>query len=135
MNTELFRKIRKDITLPGGVEIDLSRFEMSGWEEGSPECGTTRCVAGWAIYETTGKPLYADSGTRHSDATIALADRLGARKYSDTQVDLEDLGAKLLGLDGTNRTLFYTDEDTAATFVALAAEGKHDEATEFLNEA
>lgn len=132
MNTELFRKIDKDITLPGGIGIDYNRFEMAGWEESEPECGTTRCVAGWAIYETTGQPLYTDGGSRHSEATVELAKRLGAQIHSVEgveHVDLEDLAAKVLGLDREDRVLFYTDEHIAAEFVRLAAEGKHEAAS------
>lgn len=132
-NTELFRKIHEVIApAPGVIAWDL--FNMSTWEDGDNSCGTTRCVAGWAIhYATDGAPLYNPSGTGHSAAVVNLAIRLGAGRYNDDTVDLEDLGAKILGLEGSDRQLFYVDEERAVDFVLLAAQGREDEASEVLD--
>lgn len=128
----MFRKINEVISpAPGVIAWDL--FNMSTWEDDSYGCGTTRCVAGWAIhFATDGAPLYVEGGPGHSEAVIDLARRIDARRINEDTVDLEDLGGRLLGLEGTDRNLFYVDDDTAAEFVRLASEGKEDEAREVL---
>lgn len=129
MNTELFRKINEVIAPAGVIAWDV--FNMGTWEGVNASCGTTRCVAGWAIHLTTGQPLFADEFKMHSSVTD-LADRVGARRYAEGMVDFEDLAAGLLGLGIYERSLFYADEETASEFVALAAEGREDEAREVL---
>ena len=131
MNTELFRKINEVIAPAGVIAWDL--FNMGAWEGVNASCGTTRCVAGWAIhFEIGGGPLYKDDGLSLADSVYDLADRIGARRYAEGMVDFEDLAAILLGLGIYERSLFYADEETAAEFVALAAEGREDEAREVL---
>ncbi len=129
MNTELFKQI-DDIIAPAG-QIDYSRFGMGTWES----CGTTRCLAGWAIYLTTGQPLWNRDGIRQSDATLALAREHGAKMYSDGEADFETLAGKLLGLAPQERALFYLENDLAAEFAHLAAQGRHDDARRALRRA
>lgn len=121
MNTELFRKIN-DV-----ISRDRGGLNMDSWEN---VCGTTRCVAGWAIYFEAGEvPLYADSTTgRYSDGVMELAARVGV-SMRDSLL-FPRLGAKLLGLRCSE--LFYVDDDLAARFVALAAEGRDEEALALL---
>jgi len=114
VNRELFKKINDVIGGPHGLYLD--KFNMTIWE-GVESCGTTRCVAGWAINLTTGEPLFNGRG-KFSGATERLAESMGL-----AGVDLEEMGARLLDLGMADRTIFYSDEWTAAEFVRLAAEG------------
>lgn len=116
MNRELFQRIDEIIRV--GDEIRHDKFYMNSWESG---CGTARCVAGWAIHLTTGEPVF---GPDHhlSRATVALVEQLGVRK------DCAELGGKLLGMERSDSWLFYTDEETAAEFVRLAAAGEEEAA-------
>ena len=125
MNTELFKQI-DDIIAPAG-QVDGSRFDMGSWES----CGTTRCVAGWAIHLTTGQPLWAD-GYQQSDATLELAREHGTTMFSDREADFGALAGKLLGLAPQERELFYSEDEVAAEFVHLAAQGRHDDARRVL---
>lgn len=126
MNTELFKQI-DDIIAPAG-QIDYDRFDMGSWER----CGTTRCLAGWAIHLTTGQPLWHSGGTRQSDATLELAREHGTKMFNDDEADFETLAGKLLGLAPQERILFYLEDELAAEFTHLAAQGKHDEARRVL---
>lgn len=119
MNQELFKKIDGIIT--PAPEL----LHMDSWEDDNV-CGTTRCIAGWAINLTTGAPLYGRDG-HQSEATLALARRLGVevresiagREY----VEIDELGAALLELTPGERPAFYMNKDQAARFVELAAAG------------
>lgn len=135
MNIELFGKIDEVIS-PRPGRIDSLAFNMDSWEDDSYSCGTTRCVAGWAIYFATGEASVYDRSGRHSNSVLELAGSLGTWLYDTDdayEADLEDLAAKLLGLSRQERRLFYTSEEVAAEFVHLAAQGKLDEAREVLD--
>lgn len=123
MNTELFKKIHEVISVQPG------KFDMEYWEDRDADggCGTTRCVAGWAIYLTTNRSLTDDSGAR-SQSTYDLADRLGVRAEYDI------LGAKLLDLPPQAVELFYVSDDRAREFVRLAAWGQDDAALGLLGD-
>jgi hypothetical protein len=112
-NTERFRKVHEIIEQEG-------KLGMAEWES-SPMCGTTRCISGWAIYNEIGEPLFDRNGV--SPAVHELADRLGVEREN-----FELIGLKLLGMETRDVSVFYTDEDTAREFVALAAQGRDDEA-------
>jgi hypothetical protein len=124
MNTKLFEKVRKS--------TDDGRLEMRGWEFRREEaCGTTRCMAGWAIYHTTGEELYQwtlDGSTkRHAPSVTRLAEELGVPD------GFEEIGGELLGLTPDEAgTAFYMDDDYAARFIALAAEGREEAARQVL---
>lgn len=131
LNTELFKKIH-DV-----ISITPEQFDMAGWEDTDSGCGTTRCVAGWAIhFSLEGGNLYDGRGD-HTDALIALAKKVGSKVTMDRQgyeyVDLETLGGKLLGLEAGQKGVFYVSEDRAAMFVELAAEGRDQDALDGLN--
>ena len=134
MNTELFRKIDEVIAIDG-VEPDPDKLDMSSWEEETPSCGTTRCVAGWGIHLTTGKPLY-DSHGELDESVIELANEHGVEvkhhAISGKVVDFEELGAKVLDLEGDEKLVFYVGGETAVGFVHLAAQGKKDQARRIL---
>lgn len=125
MNRELFQKIDKVFT------EHPEWHDQSSWES---RCGTTRCVAGWAIHLTTGKPLYTapDGATRHPSVS-AMARRLGL----PARVSLSDLGAELLGLDDRERyALFhYADNDEAREVVAAGAAGDRERFTAVVDRA
>lgn len=121
MNQELFKKVHDVIS---ATPRDL---EMSTWEEPENQCGTTRCVAGWAIFLTTGKPLYTPESNymRMDPSVLELA---GPTVTRDQDVKFEQIGADLLDLQFNECWLFYADSGIAREFVRLASEGKFDEA-------
>ena len=134
MNQPLFRKIVEVIHVENA--IDFGVFNMGTWESSNTDtgasCGTSRCLAGWAIYfELKGAPLY-DAGVYNSQRVIDLAERIGARMINDGFVDMADLGAKLLGLDERESSIFFADEETAAEFARRAARGNFAGARELL---
>ena len=123
MNTELFAKIRDMI------REHPEQHDQSAWEsQPVDECGTTRCVAGWAVALTTGLPVYSwqpGEEIRLSDATLRLAHEKG--------VYVEDLGdngvvpalaARLLSLTPNEAgSLFYSEDERAHRAVEKAAAG------------
>lgn len=128
MNTELFKKVHKSITLEEGL-----KFNMGSWESFTPEgqepseCGTTRCVAGWAVYETIGVPLFNGKGS-WSDEYLNLEMHYGAHS-------IVNVACKLLDIDlEVGNQLFYADEDVAEQFVKFAAEGDEEMAMYVLND-
>lgn len=134
MNTELFKKIH-DV-----IRADPAGFDMGTWEGlkdyGHPACGTTRCVAGWAVHFASGEGgLFAiiDGRAEYSPGVLALAGRLDVALSFDRDHPVADLGAKVLGLERGDRELFYADEKTAAEFVRLAAQGDDEAARAVLD--
>lgn len=109
LNIRLFQKIHAQI----------ESFPESH-NQGSWECGTSRCVAGWAVHLTTGQPVYATIGLH--PATRELAGELGVRTGS-----IPAVARRLLGVtaDEAGR-LFYADDEQAAEAVRLAATGQAD---------
>lgn len=120
MNIELFKKIH-DV-----ISVEPKRLWMSEWES---ECGTSRCVAGWAAYLTVGVPLYTSDG-EPDPAYAALQEDLFGKPVG---VDFAYLARKLLGLPCGASRLFYRDDQTAAQFVHLAAYGRVAEAMSLLD--
>ena len=132
LNTELFKKIHEV------VSANPQRHDQGTWEsvltqDGTsflPECGTTRCVAGWAVHLTTGQKLFHwEPGMPSvilSDSTIRLAQEHGIPIES-----IDDLGvvpnvaSKMLGLtDIEAENLFYNaGDDRAREIVAAAVAG------------
>ena len=137
MNRELFKKIDDMITLTP------TRLDMESWENqpaDRTECGTTRCIAGWAVYETTGQPLYViddDGLVRQHPSLTTLAERLGTAisgKGTEFQeVNISALAVKLLDLPRSHRALFYSEDDIAAAYVKAVAEGRDDDAARLLD--
>lgn len=131
MNTELFKKIH-DI-----IQTDPEGFDMWTWEGlkdyEHPACGTTRCVAGWAVHFASGEGGLYIVGERveWTPGVLALAERLGVDFAGRRPV--ADLGLKVLGLERGDRKLFHTDEKTAAEFVRLAAQGDDEAARAVLD--
>ncbi len=124
-NIELFAKIDRRLTEEEGL------LEMTSWEQDgeATSCGTTRCVAGWAIYETTGFPLWQIGDEDTTTATRQLAHRLGFA----SSFDFESIGRELLGLTNVEAgRLFYRDNETAREAVRLYARGKVAAARELL---
>ena len=122
VNQERFKKVY-DI-----ISVQSEEFCMDSWEGSPTECGTTRCLSGWAIYNETGAPLFGSDGNLSSE-THALARRLGVSP------DFEAIGGELLGLTRWQRQVFYVDDETALEFARLASEGREYEAEELLEEA
>jgi hypothetical protein len=53
LNTELFKKIHEV------VSANPQRHDQATWEGQSVgDCGTTRCVAGWAVHLATGQKVF-----------------------------------------------------------------------------
>lgn len=126
-NRELFQKIHLVI------DVQPDALEMDSWENREADCGTTRCVAGWAVSLTTQTDL-AD-GYRFNPAVLALAEEYGI-SLPDVGVPYSALARKLLGLSrDESGYLFYTSNETAAEIVRLMAEGQFEEASALLSPA
>lgn len=123
MNTELFRKIR-DV-------VDTDAFDMDTWEGdaevfdmGASECGTTRCIAGWAIHFSLpeGDNNLRDESGVLSEAVVDLARSRGLQAAD--RYNFAAIGADLLGISRSLASeVFYLENDTAREFVDLAAAG------------
>ena len=107
INRERFQNVHGHITAEDG-------FSMYSWEESAPSCGTTRCVAGWAIFDEINVPITNPDG-EPTDEVYDLAESLGV------EADFETVGAALLGLSGRMVRLFYQSDHIAAEFVKRAA--------------
>lgn len=134
VNQKMFAEIHELITeFP-----ELHR--QSAWETDPQEtvdCGTTRCVAGWAVWLAAREHGLLSRKREFTDGTVRqeLADLLGV-----TAQDIEDdwylseygptgypvLGAKVLGLDGEQAyNLFhdFNNERVAARVKSYAETG------------
>lgn len=135
MNRELFKKI-DDIITP-----DPAKLDMGSWEDSTPECGTTRCIGGWAITLTTGEPLYVRTEVglyRQHPSVIELARRLGTTVWglaegSYEEANIPKLAARLLDIPSSHRTLFYSEDEVGAAYVKAVAEGRDADAGRLLD--
>jgi hypothetical protein len=126
-NTELFRKVR-DV-----IAQHPDQFDMNVWEDrygqtlsSDEACGTTRCVAGWAIHLTTGEPLFDIVDGTHPSVT-ELSERLGVSE------DFGELAAELLEItEEEGNILFHCDRSVARQVVEAFAEGRDEEAVSYL---
>lgn len=123
MNTELIAKINEVVRIPGdpGAFVELEEapgLSMGTWESAEGRCGSTRCIAGWGINLTTGKPVFIveDGGLVLHPATIALAREHGVDLRQSSSHIIEDIADRLLGLDG-NVSVLYTSEATALAWL------------------
>ncbi|MFF8831322.1 hypothetical protein [Streptomyces sp. NPDC015131] len=112
INRELFQKIHDQITM------HPQTHDQGGWDSGPDICGTTRCVAGWAMHflnpnqrtDTTARELALAAGVFEDDNLIT------------TSVAYEVGGAKALGLtDSEAGDLFYSADNRARRMVELYA--------------
>jgi hypothetical protein len=87
MNTELGRKVLEHVTAHRG------QFDMSIYVDADPECGTTACLAGWAMLL---------SGYRAADASVMRPD-------GSYVIDKSNEAARLLGLDHAEQYGSYGD--------------------------
>ena len=131
MNRELFKKIH-DIITPTPDKLD-----MGSWEG---ECGTTRCVAGWAIYLTTGQPVYVTDergNIRQHPSLATLAERLETVIWDKggefQEVNVPQLAAKLLDLPHGHRALFYVEDEVALAYVKAVVEDRRADAERLLD--
>lgn len=121
LNIPLFQKIHAQITRDPG-----SHYQGS-WETVN-DCGTTRCLAGWAIHFEAHGDVYK----RDADGFV-YGWSAQVQALIDSRDDIEDWGSvprlaqHLLGLtpDQVSR-LFYADDGVVAEAVRLAAEGDLD---------
>lgn len=123
-NVELFRRINEVIS------AHPKEHDQTAWEMCSFECGTVRCVAGWAIFLKTGANLYVrptlvdDGETTLSPQVHELAGELGVLP------SVPAVARELLGLTRDEAaSLFYSAEDEEArALVGHVAAGRTDEA-------
>lgn len=133
-NIELFKRVYETIKAEGDDWRDL--FDMSSWENvpTAESCGTTRCVAGWAIYLETGGSVFSKDGWL-SKKTLDLAGQLGLDfgGTRSTRVDL--VAASLLGLNKwQSNTLFLSGERYALKIVKAFAENRLPDAENLLTD-
>lgn len=133
INTDMFKRIQ-DIIISSPEKHDQHYFEAGNG------CGTTRCVAGWAIH------LWGlDNGITGTlgDVREEYIDSVGVDAIVESQnievsdhssivvrdwIDAEHIGARILGLDGDQGySLFFNlDNDDALRMVKEYAQGSTD---------
>jgi len=131
VNIELFKKVKIQ------VDTEEASLDMANWEaQGDPVCGTTRCLAGWAVNLTTGAPLYTwrkregwSEIVDLSPETTALADA------HELNHDIPQIAGHLLGLTAHEENVFYMDEGAVFEFIDLVASGHVATARAFLRTA
>lgn len=124
MNVEAFRKIHAQIS------AEPETLEMAHWEEASFTCGTTRCIAGWAIHNALVERgesyprIYGIDGYEAAGFT-----RLKIDLFGNPNATIGQTGARLLGLGpmAAERLFLDSENDEAAEITALAADGQVDE--------
>jgi len=116
MNTELFSKIDEVI------QNTPERHYQGTWESVN-ECGTTRCIAGWAVHLTTGTPVY----DRHGDPTRESAQLASSLGVSDPW-HISAVAQRLLDItpEQAGKLFFATDEDARQIVHAVATGGEPD---------
>lgn len=134
-NIELFKRVYETIKVEGDDYEWRDLFNMSSWEDipFAESCGTTRCVAGWAIYLETGERVFSKDGWL-SEKTLDLAGQLGLDLGArNTRVDL--VAASLLGLNKwQSNILFLTAEWYALKIVKAFAEDRVPDAESLLTD-
>lgn len=129
-NRELFQKIHDQITQ------NPETHDQNSWES---FCGTTRCVAGWAVHFSNGEGRLwgAAFGDVTSETGSLIREVLGLQRpdYVGGQ-HVEPSARKLLGL--TQRQaggLFYgASDEEAVHLVALGAAGDNEAFDKYLRE-
>lgn len=112
MNIELFRKIDEVIQ-------NAPEMHYQGTWESANECGTTRCIAGWAVALTTGAPLFDRFGNPTRETEEAAC---SVRVYDPLHIGA--IGRRLLGLTPQQAgKLFFTSEERARDAVRCFAAG------------
>jgi uncharacterized protein RhaS with RHS repeats len=86
------------------IEEDLRRLNMYSWTDEDAACGTTACVAGWAVILDGRAAWNADDGWNPPGSTDnGYDDEAWARQGMDA-----------LGIsEGMSKWLFHTDPDSA----------------------
>lgn len=120
-NQDMFIKIARIL-----VEFP-SLHNQETWEEGG-RCGTTRCVAGWAVFLKAQELGLTSNKNDHLG--LATRERVAeAMGLSRDAAEWDDLGAHILGLDEDQaQDLFhnYSDAD-ARRMVGQYAVGRNPE--------
>ena len=99
--------------------------DQNNWEN-TNECGTTRCIAGWAIHFSD----QFEVETREQDCSCGCgAPRLRTspvRKSDGSVVDWVSAGAEILGIDNVSaEILFHTfDDESAIQKLKMLANGQ-----------
>lgn len=136
-NTEMFKRIRDQI------KADPKTFYMSGWEDDlsaeaaedgdwdhgyynpstgdyedvmASECGTTRCIAGWAIHFEA-----LDRGLNVNSDLMGLTNELG-RIFDIPQPNYETVAMRIL--DTSDRSMFYANNEGGWEIVNEYANGE-----------
>lgn len=123
LNRELFQKIHQQIT------DRPETHDQSSWETA---CGTSRCIAGWAVHLTTNAPVYEPGSLSESLSfqTRSLADDILPEHVLRT---VPSIARHLLGLDAEEAgRIFYAIDEDARLAVRLAAEGTEEQFSEFV---
>lgn len=117
VNREMFAEIHKLITEFPELH---DQHTWSAHPEDTGKCGTTRCVAGWAVWLGAKEAGLLSRKREMTDAWVRmhLADRLGVQTadYEDnwyyngyTRTEYPVLGGKLLGLEGDQASSLFHD--------------------------
>ena len=121
INRELFQKIHEIIS------AHPEQHDQGSWEgTRGPDCGTTRCVAGWAVFLTTGEPLTRSTNTGIMGNSLATQELLRENDWES----IPEAGRRLLGLnEDVACSLFYdASNEEARAAVKAFSEGRESDA-------
>lgn len=123
INTEMFQRIKQIINL-NPEQHSQAFFEITTsdvWRPAS-HCGTTRCVAGWAIHlwgedngitNTIIEKISTEYAKRHDMQYLIDEDKDEEDHYG--VIDVEVVASHILGLSASEgRSLFFDMDDSSA---------------------
>lgn len=96
------------------AEAEPETFAMAAYQGRNASCGTTRCIAGWAVYLTRGYWYKRGACEDLEDKKQLAVDVLGLTQ--------EEYGNDVLDREGPYE-LFYVDDDEGLARLRALAEG------------
>lgn len=119
-NTEMFTRIMNQIS------DHPETHNQASWEWAVSSCGTTRCVAGWALHFWG-----VDQGFGHLDLDYLRAEYVKAnpavRCWPSAGATYVEIGADILGLENSEAHHLFVeiqDQDEAFDLVSKYAHGE-----------
>lgn len=112
INREMFQRIHEQIA------AHPEMHDQSNWESRAPVCGTTRCVAGWAIHFWA-----TDQGMPSSLELFHMAVRhpVNATRFARSSGNLyQAAAADILGLTPRQATELFIDSGNEEAFDLVA---------------
>lgn len=120
-NIELLTRVRDYIAVnPQSLDMDIwaTLKDVVEFKDGQAKvsCGTTACIAGWAVQLAGDKLLVEEPCYPFNEGTVFDIDQCVAKNGRVTHID--DRAQKLLGLTGIEADILFTcDNDEAIEYL------------------